>query len=132
MKILSARTHTIIGLVVGLALILAPWLFGFADEGGAAMWVPIIVGIFIILSELTATSPLSLVKMVPMKIHVIVDVVTGLFLLVSPWLFDFADLETNAWLPHVIVGILVVGYALVTETAPADRDAPADITEAIE
>ena len=117
MKLLSTRTHTIIGIVVGLALLVAPWLFGFADEGGAAVMVPIYLGIFILLSELTTTSPLSLVKLVPMRVHVIVDVLTGLFLLASPWLFSFADLEVNAWLPHVVVGILIVGYALVTQTS---------------
>ena len=117
MKLLSTRTHTIIGIVVGLALLVAPWLFGFADEGGAAVMVPIYVGIFILLSELTTTSSLSPLKIVPMKIHIMLDVVTGLFLLASPWLFGFADLEANAWVPHVIVGILVAGYALVTRTS---------------
>lgn len=117
MKLLSTRAHTIIGIVVGLALLVAPWLFGFAEEGGAAVMVPIYVGIFILLSELTTTSPVSLVKLVPMKVHIMLDVVTGLFLLASPWLFGFADLEANAWVPHVIVGILVAGYALVTNTS---------------
>src|SRR5690554_6903887 len=104
MKLLSTRIHTIIGLVIGLALLVAPWLFGFADQGGAAVMVPVYVGIFILFSELTTTSPLSLTKIVPMRIHVIVDVLTGLFLLASPWLFGFSDLEANAWVPHVVVG----------------------------
>jgi hypothetical protein len=116
MKFLSTRTHTIIGLIVGAALIVAPWLFGFADNGGAAVMVPIYVGIFILLSELTTTSPLSIVKLVPMRAHIMMDVLTGLFLLASPWLFGFNDLEANAWVPHVIVGVMIVGYALVTRT----------------
>jgi SPW repeat-containing protein len=122
MQLLSTRTHTIIGLVVGVVLLVAPWLLGFADEGGAAMMVPICVGIFILLSELTTTSPVSPLKLVPMRIHIIMDVLTGVFLLASPWLFGFSDLELNAWLPHVIVGVLVAGYALVTRTA--DEVAP--------
>jgi hypothetical protein len=117
MKFLSTRTHTIIGLIVGAALIVAPWLFGFADNGGAAVMVPIYVGIFILLSELTTTSPLSIVKLVPMRAHIMMDVLTGLFLLASPWLFGFNDLEANAWVPHVVVGVMTVGYALVTRTA---------------
>lgn len=115
MKFLSARTHTVIGLIVGLALLLAPNLFGFSDVGGAAVMVPRIVGIFIILSELTTTSELSLIKLVPMNIHVLTDYMTGLFLALSPWLFGFADQEANAWIPHILVGILVVGYALATD-----------------
>lgn len=117
MKFLSSKVHTIIGLVVGAALIIAPWLFGFADVGGAAVMVPIYIGVFILLSELTTTSPVSLVKLVPMQVHVVMDVLTGLFLLASPWIFGFADEAANAWVPHVVVGILIVGYALVTRTS---------------
>lgn len=84
------------GLVVGAALLVAPWLFGFADEGGAAVTVPLAVGVFIILSELTTTSELSLLKVVPMKVHIIMDILTGLFLTASPWLFGFSDLKANA------------------------------------
>lgn len=123
MKFLSTRVHTIIGLVVGAALVVAPWLFGFADEGGAAVTVPIAVGLFILVSELTTTSVISPIKLVPMKIHIIMDVLTGLFLAASPWLFMFSDLPANAWVPHVVVGIMVAGYALVTRTDDATNTA---------
>lgn len=126
MKILSAQLHTIIGLVVGLALIVAPWLFGFADDGGPAMIVPIALGVFILLSELTTTSPISLVKLVPMKVHVFIDMVAGLLLLASPWLFGFSDKEANAWVPHVIVGILIIGYALLTDTTDDEESIVAE------
>lgn len=116
MKLINSRVHTIIGLVVGAALLVAPWLFGFADEGGAAVTVPIAVGIFIILSELTTTSIASPIKLVPMKVHIILDVITGLFLAASPWIFMFNEQPLNAWLPHVVVGVLVAGYALMTKT----------------
>lgn len=117
MKILSTRTHTIIGIVVGLALLVAPWLFAFAELSEAATTVALGVGLFVLLSELTTTSPLSLVKLVPMGVHVMLDILTGLFLLASPWLFAFADKPLNAWLPHVLVGLLIVGYAVITNTA---------------
>jgi SPW repeat len=42
MEVISSRTHTYIGLVVGALLVIAPWIFGFADEG-APKWVPILV-----------------------------------------------------------------------------------------
>lgn len=121
MKILSARTHTIIGLVVGVALLIAPWLFMFSDVGGAAVATPLIIGVFIIINELITTSSLSPIKLVPMRIHLMIDVLTGIILTASPWLFDFADAPLNAWLPHVIVGLLVVGYALITDPDTDER-----------
>lgn len=117
MKVISARLHTIIGLIVGVALIAAPWIFGFDDKAGAVVMVPMYVGVFILLSELTTTSPLSPMRLVPMRVHVVMDVITGAFLFASPWLFGFINQTTNAWLPHIIVGLMVVGYALMTRVS---------------
>ena len=41
MRIISTRIHGIIDYLTGLLLIVAPWLFGFAN-GGAAQWVPVL------------------------------------------------------------------------------------------
>ena len=120
MKLISTKAHTIIGVVVGLVLLVAPNLFGFNDNEVAAL-IPRIVGIFIILNELITTSPVSPLKLVPMKVHIVLDCVTGVFLALSPWLFGFADEPANVWVPHVLVGLLVVGYALVTNTADESR-----------
>lgn len=116
MKFITPYAHSIIGLVVGIALILAPKIFGFTDNGGAAVWVPTILGIIIILTEIFLRGSFSGVGFVPVSLHVGVDVLMGLFLLVSPWLFSFSDTEKNAWLPHVIMGVVIVGYALATKT----------------
>jgi hypothetical protein len=44
------------------------------------------------------------------------DVVMGAFLALSPWIFGFSDQGTNAWLPHLIVGLLIVSYVPMTRT----------------
>lgn len=114
MRVINSRTHTIIGLVVGAVLIVAPWLLGFGDDSDAATWSAVGVGVFIVLNELITTSPASPVKLVPMSVHLILDIVTGIFLALTPWFFGFADEDANVWVPHVVVGILVAGYALMT------------------
>jgi hypothetical protein len=116
MKIISTRAHTVIGIIVGVVLLVAPTLFGFEDNVAAAM-VPRLIGAFIIANELITTSPLSILKLVPMKIHIVIDCLTGAVLALSPWLFGFSNAPVHAWLPHVVVGILVIGYALMTSTA---------------
>ncbi len=116
MKFLSPRTHSIIGLVVGIALLIAPNLFGFSDIGGAAVAVPRIIGVIVILSELTVHGSFTGFGMMPMRMHIWMDVILGAFLALSPWIFGFSDQDANAWVPHLIVGILMIGYALVTRT----------------
>ena len=115
MKLLSPRVHTIIGFIVGIALLLAPNLFGFSDVGGAAVAVPRIIGLIVIFSELTVKGSFSGMGIVPMKLHIGMDVVLGAFLALSPWLFSFTDAGANAWVPHMLVGIMMIGYALVTQ-----------------
>jgi hypothetical protein len=46
------------------------------------------------------------------------DTIAGLFLAVSPWLFGFYKQGGNAWLPHLILGLVYAGTALMTRTAP--------------
>jgi hypothetical protein len=121
MKIIPSRIHTYIGLVIGAVLIAAPWIFGFDDES-APTWTAIIVGAFLLVNELMTKSPSSPVKLIPMKAHIAIEIVTGIVLAASPWLFDFADLEDKAWIPHVVVGVLVAAYALLTDPTDTDRD----------
>jgi hypothetical protein len=123
MRFLPTRIHAIIGLVVGIALLLAPNIFGFNDVGGAAEAIPRILGILLIISELITNNGLSPVRAMSMSTHLALDVIAGAFLAISPWLFGFSDTETNAWVPHLIVGLLIMGYALVTRTVPDDEAA---------
>jgi hypothetical protein len=119
MRFISSRTHTIIGVIVALALIFAPNIFGFSDNGGAAANLPRIMGIILLGSELITASGLSLANMISMRTHLMLDYIAGALLAVSPWLFGFADQGTNAWLPHLIVGLMLIGSAAMTDPATA-------------
>jgi hypothetical protein len=125
MRFISSRTHTYIGALVGVVLVVAPWLLQF-DDVEPAKWSAIGVGLFVLVNELVTTSPSAPLKIVPMRVHVMLDVVTGVFLAVTPWLFGFADEDANAWVPHVVVGVLIAGYALVTDTSDAVQAAGTD------
>jgi hypothetical protein len=117
MKIIPTFVHGVLDYIMGIALLLAPNLFGFADVGGAAVMVPRIVGVVILLQSIMTAYELGVVKVLPMKVHLMNDYVVSIFLAVSPWLFGFADNRTNVWLPHVVVGIAILGTTLMTKTA---------------
>jgi len=121
MRFLSAKVHTIIGLVVGVALLVAPNIFGFAENEAASL-IARIIGAVILVSELVTTSRFSLLKLVPMRVHLFMDYLVGLVLALSPWLFGFADTEANVWVPHLVVGLLVIGYAAATDPDDESTD----------
>jgi len=114
MKFIGTRAHGYIDYIVGVLLIAAPWILGFY-RGGAESWVPIILGAGIILYSLMTDYELGMAHMISMRTHLTLDVIGGLFLAVSPWLFDYAD---YIWEPHVIVGILEIGVAIMTRRVP--------------
>jgi hypothetical protein len=114
MKIISTKTHGILDYLMGLVLIASPWIFGFAD-GTAAQWIPVILGAGALVYSLMTNYELGVVKTIPMKTHLMLDMGAGALLAVSPWLFGFADRVST---PHVVLGILELGAALMTRTSP--------------
>jgi hypothetical protein len=115
MRFIPTRVHGMADYAVGVLLIIAPWLFGFA-AGGAETWVPVILGIGAIGYSLFTDYELGAVRKIPMSTHLMLDAGSGVILAVSPWLFGFADL---VYLPHLILGLLEIGAALTTEKTPS-------------
>src|SRR3712207_2864116 len=99
---------------MGALLIVAPYLLGFAD-GTAAQWIPQIVGAALIGASLLTDYELGVVRMIPMPVHLGLDVAAGVLLAASPWLFGFAD---RVWVPHVVFGLAEIGAGLTTRTVP--------------
>lgn len=112
----------------GVVLIAAPWIFGFSDVGGAAVAVPIIIGIAAILQSLMTDYELSIADVLPLPMHLTVDVVAGIVLALSPVIFGFTDEGLNAWLPHVVAGIGLIGAGAMTRRV---RDTPRDSRSAV-
>ncbi|HEX8279925.1 MAG TPA: SPW repeat protein [Chthoniobacterales bacterium] len=123
MKIIPSFVHGIFDYIGGIALLAAPNIFGFADVGGAAVMIPRILGVIILIQSICTNYELGLLKVLPMKMHVMNDLIASAFLAVSPWLFGFADEKTNAWMPHLVVGIAVFVLSLMTQTEPRMRTA---------
>ncbi len=107
---LSTRVHGMLDYIVGIILIIAPWVLGFADNR-AAMLVPVVTGIVVLCYSLITNYELGAIHVLPMGAHLALDVIGGLFLIISPWLFGFADRIT--W-PHVAVGIIELIVVAVT------------------
>ena len=117
MRIIPTRIHGMLDYGSGLLLLLAPYIFDFAD-GTAAQYVPQAIGAGILLMSLVTDYEFSLAKLVPMPAHLAVDVAGGLLLAASPWLFGFAD---RVYWPHLILGLAEIGAGLMTRTTPDMR-----------
>jgi hypothetical protein len=85
------------------------------------MLVPVVLGVVVLITSLFTAYEVSSAKLISMPVHLGADVLVGLVLIVSPWLFGFAD---EVWIPHVVLGVLEVGVAGMTQRrAPSNRAA---------
>lgn len=118
MKHISSRSHGVLDYAVGVFLLVAPFLFGFADNEPArnAAWI---VGAATLIYSLFTAYELGLVRLIPYRVHLGLDILGGIFLAASPWLMDFADYIT--W-PHVTFGILEIGAVLMSRPTGAAAD----------
>ncbi len=55
---------------------------------------------------------LGIFKNIPMKNHLLLDLIVGILLAASPWLFAFADV---VYKPHLFFGLFAIAAALLSK-----------------
>ena len=93
-----------INLILGLLLVISPWLFGFAATT-SAMWNAVILGVIIAALSIAAISAYA-------RWEEWVNALAGLWVLFSPWFLGFSGVASAAW-THFIIGIAVVVIAAI-------------------
>jgi hypothetical protein len=110
MRFISTKAHGVMDYLMGILLIASPWLFNFAG-GGAETWVPVVLGASTVIYSLLTDYELGISRTLSMRTHLTLDLVSGILLALSPWLFGFSEF---VYLPHLILGILEIGASLMT------------------
>lgn len=116
MRFIPTRVHGVFDYLVGLILIAVPWILNF-NKTGAETTVPIATGTIILLYSLFTDYEMGLVRRIPMHTHLMLDILAGLALATSPWVFGFS---IHIVAPHLAIGIFQIGSGLMTYTLPAD------------
>lgn len=99
----SERTCDVLNLILGAILFLSPWIVGFAP--GAQTQNAVLSGIVIMILSIAALAAF-------MEWEEWINLLAGLWVLVSPWVWGFAGAAAAMW-THVIIGILVAAIAAV-------------------
>ncbi|HUR60734.1 MAG TPA: hypothetical protein VM029_23640 [Opitutaceae bacterium] len=110
MHLISRRTHGVLDYVVGAVLILSPRIFGF-DPEAAESHVPVLLGVAAVVYSVFTRYELGVVRLLPFRAHLALDLLNGMLLTASPWLFGFAD---RVWAPHAVLGLVELGAVCMT------------------
>jgi hypothetical protein len=127
---LPLRAHQAIEPFAALLLIAAPWIFGFSDNDTATT-ISVIAGVVVLLTGMSTRWRMSVVKLIPLRTHFMLDVGLGIALIAIPFVAGFSD-HGGATRFFVIAGLLELGTALITrwdqrEEVGPDRAARATV-----
>lgn len=125
MRFIPSKIHGLLDYLVAIVFICLPWMLRF-NGPNEATYVPVTLGILTILYSLITNYEWGVRKIIPMGMHLTIDLVAGLILALSPWIFGFVS---YIYLPHLLLGILEMAVALtssrfvtgVLPVVPADR-----------
>jgi hypothetical protein len=118
---LSTRLHGMMDYALGVILIgVGSTMAG--GIGGTPGMVLAVTGVIAIVNALITNFELGVLKKIHIPTHLWLDGIVGLAVALSPWLLSF---DRDVWLPHVLVGALIMVAAFFTDTVPGvDRRRP--------
>lgn len=99
MRFISTKTHGILDYLTGILLILLPWLWDYNPTGPESL-IPVLLGVTAIVTSLMTNYERSVLKVIPMKTHLAVDILSGILLAASPWIFGFHE---TVYIPHAMI-----------------------------
>jgi len=113
---LSLKTHNVLDYLIGAALALSPYLFGFA-EIAAARNLFLVLGLGLIGYSLLTNYQYSIAKIIPLPMHMFMDVTAGIVLMLWPSLSGYRPaLSGFQYALHFIFGLGAIGLVAFTDT----------------
>ncbi|MDQ3101826.1 MAG: hypothetical protein M3R08_10605 [Bacteroidota bacterium] len=118
LRYIPTLTHALLDHLLGIVLIISPWIFEFHSAHGPAVHVPFILGGCVVINSLITKFEMGLLKWIPVRVHLIIDIVLGISLALSPWALDFSD---RIFLPHLIGGMSIAIIPIFSVHKPFDE-----------
>lgn len=100
----SQQALEAVNIFAGVALVLSPWLFGYAAES-TAMWSAWVAGAVMTLIAAGAVVAFH-------QYEEWANLVLGLWTIAAPWALGFAGIAAAMW-SHVLAGVVVAALAAV-------------------
>jgi hypothetical protein len=121
LRVIPTNVHSAVDHVIGPALIAAPTILGLEKTSPEGL-VPRVNGVAAALYSNLTDYELSLKNVIPMKVHLALDAMSGAMLAAVPLATGARKRGTRHWLPHAMLGAFELGMALFTEQeAPKSR-----------
>lgn len=118
LRFVTRTIHAYLDYPVAVALMGLPFLLGLGESNPLALWLSVATGIAALVLTVLTDHHLGLIRVLPYKLHLTVDLIVGITFLAAPFLFGFAGLDSAFYLLN---GAAVV--AVISLTAPEEAEA---------
>jgi hypothetical protein len=122
---ISTTLYGVINWAGSLLLITSPFFLGYYKVGGAALFLPLLIGWLEFIMAVFSDNEHGLIRVFPMEMHLFLDVVVGSFLLASPFVYAFSD---KIFWPQLLLGGLFFIAGIFTKKSPLTT-APHNVAE---
>jgi hypothetical protein len=107
----QARIASGVNILLGIWLLISPWVFGYEAAGSAAIWNSVIVGALIAI--LAAGNCFSHHTRTGLNW---INVLLALWAMISPLVFGYIE-NTSALGDNIFIAILITGFAICSDDA---------------
>ena len=103
--------HGVVDYGFAALLIASSFIFAFDDD--TATWLSVGLGVLVLIIAACTSWTAGIIKSIPVAAHVMLDLLTALFLIAAPFLFGFTD-DGNATAFFIVAGVADLLLAIAT------------------
>ena len=115
MRFIPTQVHGILDYASGSVQIIAPWLLG-AGASRLEQRLPAALGVGILVYSALTAYELGVLRVIPMPVHLQLDVLGAAILLAAPWLFGFSS---KAKVAYTAIGLFESAVILTSQSTPS-------------
>ena len=120
-RFVTRTIHAYLDYPVALALVALPFLFGLGASHPMALYVSPVVGVAAFLLTVFTDHHLGLVRILPYRVHLAVDLSVGMLFLALPFAFGFAGIDAVYYWVNgaAVVSVILLSKPETVATATA-------------
>ncbi len=92
-RLVTKSIHAYLDYPVAISLMATPFLLNLGQSHPMALWLSLVTGVAAFVMTLFTDHHLGVIRVLPYRLHLVVDLAVGLLFLTAPFLFGFAGLD---------------------------------------
>lgn len=117
MKFITKRIHAYLDYPVAIALIALPFLLNLGSSNPVALYLSVVTGVAAFILTILTDHHLGLIKVIPYKVHLIVDFLVAVTFIIAPFILSFKGIDAYYYWLNAAAVLAVVSLQKPETTA---------------